>query len=271
MKHNRFLAITGTYYRRTAATITWAAVLLALTSIPAYSQTTEEILSNLARRIAERRARVETLSDQVTQTREKYDERVRSLTAQIADTEIQINREKLRLEQILQDITTAREKIDAARGSVIDLEPIIRNALEEYRSYVKKALPFEVEDRLAEIDKLEAILDDGNVDAQTVLTRLWNTVQGEYRMAGESGLFRQTIEIDGEEQLAEVARLGMALMYFKTFDGRYGYVVPAAGGWEYIPAADGEEERKIEALFEALRRNLREGFFTLPNPYHEGR
>lgn len=257
------------YYRRTAARVTWTAVMFALVILPSYSQTTEEVLSNLARQIAERRARVEMLSEQVARTREQYDERLRSLTAQIANTEIQIHRENLRLDQIYQDISAVRLKVETARGSTADVEPVVREALEEYRRYIRRALPFQVDDRLAETDKLEAILDDGNLDPQTVLTRLWNTLQGEFRMAGESGLFRQTVTIAGEEQLAEVARLGMAMMYYKTFDGTYGYAAPDGTGWTYVPAINRDEEKEIEALFEALRRNLREGFFTLPNPYGE--
>lgn len=249
---------------RTATTV----LVLALAPVLVFPQTTQEVLSNLAQQIVERRARVETLSDEVAQTREAYAEQVRSLAAQIADVEVQTNRERLQLLQLDQDLERARAEIAAAEGSVTDVEPIVRTALAAYRTYVREALPFQTEDRLAEIDNLEQILDDGNVEPRTVLTRLWNTVQSEFRLAGESGLFRQTIEVEGESQLAEVARLGMVLMYFRTFDDRYGYVVPVGGGrWEYLVATNREEARQISELFEGLRRNLREGFFDLPNPY----
>ena len=160
------------------------------------------------------------------------------------------------------------QDISVAEGAVIDVEPIVRTALEQYRTYVRRALPFQTEDRLAEIDNLEQILSDGNVEPQTVLTRLWNVVQSEYRLTGESGLFRQTIEVNGEEQLAEVARLGMVLLYFRTFDDQYGYAVPTSDtGWRFVPVDDRDAARNISVLFEEFRRNLREGFFDLPNPY----
>lgn len=250
--------------------IATTALVLALAPVLVFPQTTQEVLSNLATQIAQRRARVETLSEEVAQTRESYNEQVRSLAAQIADVEVQINRERLQLQQLDQDLERLRSEIAAAEGSVTDVEPIVRSALASYRNYVNRALPFQREDRLEEIANLEQILDDGNVEPRTVLTRLWNTVQSEFRLTGESGLFRQTIEVDGESQLAEVARLGMVLMYFRTFDDRYGYVVPAGDGrWDYLVATDREDARRISELFEALRRNLREGFFDLPNPYGE--
>jgi len=256
--------------RGRTARIATVALVLALAPVLVFPQTTQEVLSNLATQIAQRRARVETLSEEVAQTRESYNEQLRSLAAQIADVEVQINRERLQLQQLDQDLARLQAEIAAAEGSVTDVEPIVRNALAAYRNYVNTALPFQREDRLDEIANLEQVLDDGNVEPRTVLTRLWNTVQSEFRMTGESGLFRQTIEVGGESQLAEVARLGMVLMYFRTFDDRYGYVVPAGNGrWEYLLATDREEARQISELFEALRRNLREGFFSLPNPYGE--
>ena len=245
------------------------AALLATTS-GAFSQTTQEQLTNLANRIAEQRARVEALSDEVQQTREQYNERVRSLSSQIADVEIQINREGLRLDQINQDLESARALVEEAEGSVTDLEPIIRAALDQYRNYVNRGMPFQLDGRRSEIDNMFRLLAEGNIEEATVLTRVWNTVESEYRLTEESGLFRQTITVAGEEQLAEVARLGMVLMYFKTFDDRYGYVVPGDNGWTYELAADREEALQIEELFEGLRRNLRQGFFDLPFPYDGG-
>jgi hypothetical protein len=247
------------------------AVALGTTSMPAFSQTTQEVLQNLAGQIAMLQARTERLNTQISQTQQQYNDRVQSLSAQIADVEVQINREEIRLRQIQQDLETARAAIAEAQGAVTDVEPIVLNALTRYRTYVENALPFQVEERLSQIDDLERIVNDGNVPAQTMLTRVWNTVENEYRLSEESGLFRQTINLAGEDQLAEVARLGMVLLYFRTFDDRYGYAVPASeGDWQFQLAVNREEAGQVAAIFEALRRNLREGFFTLPNPYRDG-
>jgi DNA repair exonuclease SbcCD ATPase subunit len=246
------------------------AIIAIVVCVPAllFAQNTQEVLLNLSEQIAARRARVEALQEEVQQTRRQYEEEVRSVAAQIADVEVQINREELRLAQIQQDIDQARQSIAAAEDSVADVEPLVLTTLEELRTYIQSALPFQVEDRMEEVDQLERLLDQDTLDAQTILSRLWNTLESEYRLTEESGLFRQTIVVGGEPQLAEVARLGMVMLYFKTFDDRFGYAVPDGNAnWSYVAAATREESDQIEALFEALRRNLREGFFTLPNPY----
>lgn len=237
------------------------------TSIPVFSQTTQEILANLAGRIAEKRSQVESLSNEVELAKTQYNEQLRSLATQIADVEIQINREQLRLEQINQDIERARQTIRATQESVADIDPLIGTVLERYKTYISSELPFQTAERLSEVQSLQRLYADGTLEAQTMLTRLWNMIDGEFRLAAESGLYRQNIEIDGEYQLAEVVRLGMVMLYFKTFDDRFGYAIPTDQGWRYVLASTRQEQDQIGELFDSMRRNLREGLFELPNPY----
>lgn len=254
--------------RATVATrLAWIAVALGMVPMVALSQTAQEVLAEFATRIADKRGQVETLSDEVELTKSQYNEQIRSLATQIADVEIQINREEIRLAQIEQDLARARLAIAASDEQVADIQPIIFAVMDEMRAYVEEALPFQVDERLSELDTLERIMNDGSLEAQTVLTRLWNALEAEFRLASESGIYRQTVTISGEEQLAEVARLGMVLMYVRTFDDRFGYAYREGDAWAYQIAPTRDEQEQIAELFDSLRRNLREGFFDLPNPY----
>jgi hypothetical protein len=241
-----------------------------LVPVVLFAQTGQEALANLAQQIAEKRSRVEELSSQVDGEKSRFNEELRSLETQIADVEVQISREERRLAQIEQDIEETRQDMQRSQTSIEDIEPMVVGILANMKTYIREGLPFQVPERVAEVDTLERLLSEGNLETQTVLTRVWNMVEGEYRLASESGIYRQTIEVEGEEQLAEVARLGTVLLYFKTFDNRFGYAVPDGAGWRYEVAANREERQKIQTLFDSLRRNLREGFFDVPNPYSEG-
>lgn len=242
--------------------------LLLLTPFVLFAEDTLEVLNNLAGKLAEQRAEIETLSEEISQTRKRYDDEVMSLYTQIADVEVQINREKIRLKMLNQDIAEMRQKIAISQETITDLDPVVSFALKEYRAFVMQSIPFQKEKRLNEIDEIERVLGEGNVDAQTALIRLWNIVQSEYRLTADSGIFRQTIELDGEEQLAEVARLGMVILFFKTFDNRYGYALPEGDGkWKFVETRNGDEIQKLTLLYEGMRRNLKQGFFDIPNPY----
>ncbi len=263
-------------YRNTRTSGPWigrlATVLLALTAVGpvARAQSNQSTLENLAAQIAQKRARLESLSDELELAKTEYNEELRSLATQTADVETQINRQELRLSQIEQDLEDARSQIQQAEGSVEGVEPLANQTIAQLRGHINSALPFQVSQRLGAVDTLERLMTDGNIEDTTAITRLWNMVDSEFRLATESGVYQQTITVEGESKLADVARLGTVLLYFRTFDGRSGYAVPTDGGWSYQLAAGREEEEQIANLFESLRRNLREGFFEIPNPYAEG-
>lgn len=256
---------------RTLSIVAWTVVIAVALPFVAFPQESQEALANLARRISQKRAQVESLSDEVQQTKNQYNEELRSLETQIADVETQINREELRLRQVEQDLQEARRQIERARTSGDEIDPLVAQVLTQLKGYIRNGIPFTVAERVAEVEELEQMLADGNVQSQTILTRTWNMVESEFRLTSESGIYRQTIEVGGEQQLAEVARLGTVLLYFKTFDDRYGYAVPAGEEWTYEFAKNREETQQISNLFDSLRKNLREGFYAIPNPYaYEG-
>lgn len=241
-------------------------VFLAAIMLPTGAQDSQDALSNLAARIAEKRSTVESLTNELELTKADYNEQLRSLATQKADIEAQINREKLRLAQIEQDMQEVRKRIATTQSSLEHIEPFLAQVLMRTRTYIQSGLPFKVDERLAEIDTLERLLTEETIEKDKVLARIWNTLDSEFRMTAESGLYKQTIYLNGNSQLAEVARLGMIMMYFRTLKDEYGYVVETDEGWEYRVAADRDRAMSIRYLFDSLRKNLREGFFELPNP-----
>jgi archaellum component FlaC len=244
----------------------WVTVMIGIVPVITYAQTSDEALSNLAERIAEKRSQVESLSAELELAKTEYNEQLRSLATQQADVEAQIKREELRLDQIEQDLEEYKARIEQTRSALEDIEPMIARVLVQLETYIRNALPFKVPERLEEVETLKRLLDEGSLETGKLLARIWNMVESEFRMTTESGLYKQSIEIDGSSQLAEVARLGMVFMYIRTLDERYGYVVPAGNGWEYKVTEDREEQQQIAELFDSLRKNLREGFFDIPNP-----
>lgn len=220
----------------------------------------------LAKRLAALRSDVEELSSQVENKKADIDARLRSVRSQKADLEMQIQREETRLKQLRQAVEKHRERIEAQKKTQKDLQPAVVAAIGDVRQTVAKSLPFKREQRLAELDKLDEQLDEGLVSPQKATSRLWQFVEDELRLARENGLYRQIVEVDGEEVLADVARVGMVAIYFKTEDGRVGMAKQTDEGWQW-QKLDGEEDHKrVNNLFDAFKKNIRVGFFEVPNP-----
>lgn len=242
------------------------AALLVWIVVGGHGQESGDAATNLASRLAAKRSEVESLSNTLELTKTEYNEKLRSLATQRADIETQINREELRLAQIQQDLGDYRSRIQANRSAMDAIEPLVAQVLAQTKAYIQRGLPFKVQERMAEVETLERLLAEESLETEKVLARLWNLLESEFRLTTESGLYQQTIVLDQQPQLAEVARLGMTLLYFKTFDDEYGYALPTDAGWRYQRTTDRDEERQIAQLFDSIRKNLREGFFTLPNP-----
>lgn len=219
----------------------------------------------LARRLAELRAEVEELSGEVAGKKAEIDAKLRSTRSQRADLEMQIQREETRSRQLRQAIHKHRERIEASKKTEKDLEPATVAAIARVRATVEKSLPFKRSERLAEIDKLDKQLDDGLISPQQAVSRLWQFVEDELRLARENGLHRQVVEVDGEEVLADVARVGMVAIYFKTEDGRFGMASQTGQGWAWKKLSGEQSFEQVRYLFDSFEKNIRVGYFEIPN------
>jgi len=243
-----------------------ALLLLAAAGVDAQ---TADPLAVLAQRLADKRAQIEALTSDLDLLKADTNERLRSLATQRADLETQLKREQLKQEQLRQDLAAAHRRIQSRESDLGDQAPLIRATLDQMRGFVRRGIPFAVEGRLAELDNLQRQLEARPQESGAFLARLWNQLESEYRLSGDSGLYKQSILLDGKDQMVEIARLGLTLAYFRTLDDRYGLAAPGPTGWSFR-LLTGAESKQVEALFSALRKNLKEGYFPLPNPWAKG-
>lgn len=227
----------------------------------------KEDISELAQSLADLRTEVEELSGDVETKKSSIQSRVRSIQSQKAEVEMQIQKEEMRLERLRQQMDKHKQRVEQQKSLQQDLQPTVVASIDVIRGKVKRGLPFKKSERLNELDELESQMKDGTISPQKATSRLWTFVEDELRLARENGLYRQVVAVDGEETLADVARVGMIAIYYKTEKGRVGMAVETDSGWEWR-AVDGEKEtRKIRELFEQFKKNIRVGYFTLPNPF----
>jgi hypothetical protein len=219
----------------------------------------------LAKRLAELRSEVETLSSQVENKKADIDAKLRSVRSQKADLEMQIQREEVRLKQLRQAVQKHQDRIEAQNKTRADLAPAAKEAIGDVRQTVAKSLPFKRKARLSELDKLEKQLDDKLISPQKATARLWQFVEDELRLARENGLYRQIVEVDGDEVLADVARVGMVAIYFKTEDGRVGMAQKSDEGWKWATISGEENTKRVRNLFDSFKKNIRVGYFEIPN------
>lgn len=229
------------------------------------AQSNDSELEGLAQRLIQARAQVEELQSELDIEREEHKGRMAYLSAQKTELEANQQREELRIRQLEQELDKLRTDAEAAGADAESLQPIVLTTVESLRSVVMQSIPFKRQDRLAELDEVVAQLEAGVSTPQRSINRLWAFVEDELRISRENAIYSQTIQLNGQPVLADVAKLGSVALYFRTRDNRFGLARPEQGNWSWQIVDSANQQEQIETLFDALRKQIRQGYFELPN------
>ncbi len=238
-----------------------ALLALAAAASPALADTVE----SLAQRLSSLRGEVETLSSELaTLTADQRDE-LRSLSRQKVNLELELKKEETRVQKLRFAVSEKRDAIAETKNQDAELEPLFHRHLAAIRQFVETSLPFRRPDRLAALEKLENQLRTGLLSPPRAVSRLWTFVEDEFRLTRENGLYQQTIELEGQEQLADVLRIGSVMLLFKTNDDSVGYAEREEGAYVYRLVTDPASKKRLLSLFDSFRKQIRVGYFQLPN------
>ena len=247
----------------------WTAVGMALAvmviSPAANAQTASTDFETLAAELAKLRSEVETMSQEIEDIKEETRSKLRTMASQETSMEAEIQREELRYKQIQQAMEKVQERVRAAGQMQRDLKPAVLAAASAIKSPIRKGLPFKTGERISDLEALEKDVKEDVLAPTTAVARLWSRVEDELRLGRENGMYSQIISLEGEEVLADVGRVGMVMMYFRTQDGRFGYAKrDGSGTWIYEAYVQPEDKERAAAFFDSLEKRIRVGFFELP-------
>lgn len=237
------------------------ATALLLTTCSVYAQDATEAL---ATRLIQMRGQVDELQSELNLKREEHKNRMTYLTAQLTEMEANRDREALRVQQLEQDLEQMREQVAEAGATSETLSPLILDSLFALREQVQKGFPFKVGDRLAALDEIETQLNSGVITAHRAFNRLWAFVEDEIRITRENAIYSQSIALDGQNMLVDVAKLGNVMMYFRTRDLDYGRAMETPDGWRFERFQSAGDQEMVARLFDSLRKQIRQGYFQLP-------
>jgi len=211
------------------------------------------------------RADVESLYTKIDDNKDVYKSQMKSYSLQISDNEAQINRQETSLKLTAQNLEKVEAELKTMGSSSKDIKPMIFNALLTLDSEIKAGIPFKVEDRLAALTKIKTDLKNGDITQEKALALTWVSYDDALRLTKEIGLFKQEITLNDEVKLAKIAKIGSVMMFFATLDDNVGYVKQEGEAYIYVTVADEEQRTQIVKLFDALQKQIRTGYFTLPN------
>ncbi|MDM5263191.1 DUF3450 family protein [Sulfurovum sp. XTW-4] len=220
---------------------------------------------SMVQSIMELRSQVESLYTQIDDNKEAYKAQMKSYALQTSDSEAQINRQETSLKLTQQNIAKTEKKLETMGSATVDLKPIVNDALIALEKEIKSGIPFKVEERVAALHQIKDDLKNGTISQEKALALTWASYDDALRLTKEIGQFKQEIMLDGKATMAKIAKVGSVMMYFATPDERIGYVKQEGNTYSYVVTKDSTERDQIIDLFDALQKQIRTGYFTLPN------
>ncbi|SFI28793.1 DUF3450 domain-containing protein [Nitrosomonas sp. Nm34] len=224
-------------------------------------------VENLAKALAKIRGEVETLQTQLDTEKEKHGSRMSALNSQLADLSVEDRRQKMSIEKLQHSIEKMTADTKKAEQSGESLKPVLLDILKNYKQHIQTGFPFKTEDRIKALENLENNVAQQLIDPSKAASQAWALIEDEIRLSKENGIYQQTIALDGENVLVDIAKLGTVLLLFQTRDNRGGMAKRSAdGGWKFETVGDTKEFERIKILFDSLKKQIRQGYFEIPNP-----
>jgi hypothetical protein len=219
----------------------------------------------LAESLIKLRSEVEQLNNEVELTRQEARTQMAALSAQKAELQAGVSRAELNARKLREDL--AKKQAEAGDAGVAGdaLKPVLLAALDTLRQSIASGLPFKQTERLAELDDLQRQIEAGKLPPPRAANRLWAFYEDEYRITRENGIYSQTIALDGAEVLADVAKVGSMMLFFRLSDGRVGAARRSGANWRFEVLTDAEDQKRVLAYFDSLGKQIRAGWFELPN------
>jgi len=240
-------------------------ILLNQTTHAAQTLNSDKSIDSLAEELVKLRVEVESLNTELDNKKAKFKSRISVLANQRAELEASIGREELNIKQLQQSIKKNKKQIKELGTNSKELKPALMKSISFLKDHIASGIPFKQEDRIRELDKIKDQLNTDVIDAEKAANRLWASVEDEIRLTNENGIYRQTIDLNGKEVLADIAKLGMMFMYFEAPENKFGKVTMKNEKWQYEVVSDKKQKKQIALLFDSLRKQIRQGYFTLPN------
>ena len=224
-------------------------------------------LENLAKSLAKIRGEVETLQTQLDIEKEKHSSKMTALASQLADLSVEERRQKFSIEKLQHSIEKMGASAKQAEQSGERLKPVLLSILSDYKRHIQSSFPFKMEDRVKALHDLENNVNNHLIDPNKAVNQAWSLIEDEIRLSKENGIYQQTIPLDGEKVLVDIAKLGTVFLFFQTRDSQSGMARRSAdGGWKFEILEDTTEIERVRVLFDSLKKQIRQGYFEIPNP-----
>ena len=220
----------------------------------------ETMIQNLI----ELRGQVEDLQAELQIMKAEHTQSMTYLNTRKTELAANVDRKQLQIKQAQAELVKVQEQIKSLGADSEQMIPQVMGFAERIKQGIAYGIPFKVLERNSVVEGIERDLAGRKITAQHATNRLWAFLEDEMRLAKENAIYSQTVQLNGENVLVDVAKLGTVMMYFKTRDNLYGQAKRQGQSWAFHVYEDAKEAEAVAVLFDSLKKQIRQGLFTLP-------
>ncbi len=203
--------------------------------------------------------------DQIDDARTDAELEYRALLQQIESQRLYVAQQEVFIQSQQNELDSLQPQIDSVGNIQRDLIPMLREMVDNLRQFVELDLPFQHDDRLAEVDELYDLIDDPEVSA----AEKYRVILNRYEIEGSYGRGLRTYSvnttIDGNDVTQQVLQVGRAALIRDT-DGSLEMLYRGASDWMPVPASHNND---VQRAFRIAREVTTPEVFTVPLPGSE--
>jgi hypothetical protein len=222
-------------------------------------------LENISKELVDIRQQISSLHDEINFKKESFSDQLRSYSNQKSDLNVKISRADLNLRDLQRELDKLKAINDKKFEVYDEVTPVLKSSISTLRASVKTSLPYKLDARLRALDDIEYRLNTNIISPNKAANQLWAFVEDELILGRSSGIYTESLNVDGEDKLVKVLRLGKIAMFYQTPNASYGVVRQHQGAWKQDKVLGDDNTRQLDYLFDSFNKNIRNGLFTVPN------
>lgn len=240
---------------------------LSLVAARAFGQD-EMSLDSHVKKLIQLRSEVEAKASQFDSSQKSRMREIEQLEQRRMELEQALSKERLRAEIAdakkigLKDWLKFDQKTPQAQDSAV-----VETWVSQLEAWIQNGLPYKKTDRLREIEKIREKMKEG--EAPEVLVQdLWLVTEKEIKLTQTNRFEVTTVQLE-QEASAQVARIGLMQLYFKTSQGQVGLAEKLDQKWILALKTEESEVKAIEKVIAKLKAEKGSTYLELPGLHQE--
>jgi len=239
-------------------------LLLSSTFVTIASAAEVENIKSVSQELVKVRQDIEELHSKITFKKDQFKDNMRSYSNQKSDLDIKISRNELKVQELQRDLKKLTEENKKNSSTQQEIVPILNSSIAMIQTTIKDSIPFKKEARLQALSDIQHRLNTGIVTPNKVVNQLWAFIEDEMMIGQSSGLYNDTVVINGDKKLVKVLKLGKIAIFFKDGE-QYGLIKKQNNRWTQEMITKPAELQDTAKLYDTFSKQIRTGKFTMTN------